>query len=1005
MARSIPKAREGFLHQETVETTSPHTLSIGTAAWYRWLEQHSSFTFETPHVTFTARKEQRPGGWYWYAYRRRQGKLHSAYLGKSAELTLERLNAAAEALEGAGEALAGGTHRPPGMSGDHALQVHQASIIAFPTPSTGAERLKEPEPVPNHTLPVQLTPLIGREQDAASAAALLRRPAVRLLTMIGTAGIGKTRLAVQVASDLLHDFLHGVSFVSLAPIRDPDLVLPTIAQALGLKENAGETVADRLKTYLHRKHCLLVLDNFEHVITAAPLLVELLAACPQLKLLVTSREVLYLRAEQQFSVPPLALPDLKRLPEVGSLVEYAAVDLFTQRAQAVNHDFHLNKVNAQVIAEICTRLDGLPLAIELAAACTKYISPQALLARLERRLQVLGGGARDLPERQQTLRKTIQWSYELLNAEEQRLFRRLSIFVGGCGLEAIEAVCVALGDGDGEGQLFERITSLIDKSLLQTTGQEGVEPRFMMLETIREYGLECLNASKVMEATRQTHAQYYLALAEQAEPELTGPSQAVWLERLEQEHDNLRAALQWSLERDGIRDKEVALRLGGALMVFWLIRGYASEGQIFFERALAAREGVTISVRAKTLVAASGLLINQGDTDRAEVLCKESLALYRKLGETLGIALSLYLLGGIARTRGDLVVAHSLIEEALALWKDVGEKERIANSLLQLGLMANLQGEYVRARGLLEESLALHKELGNKGGMADALFQLAQVLFFSQSDPTTMRVLFEEGLVLFRELGDKDGIAQSLCFLGQVALGQGNTVQARLLAEESLGLFRDIGERLGIAESLCLLANLTALQGNYAAARALYEQSLLILKEADEKWDIAYNLEGLAGVVAAQGDPGWAARLWGMAETLRADSNMPLPPVYRADYERSVATARVQLGERAFAAAWAEGRTMTPEQAPAAERRVMKPGSGEPSSPLAKSLLTYPNELTAREVDVLRLLAQGLTSAQIAEQLFLSPLTVNTHVRSIYSKLGVTSRSAATRWVIEHQVV
>src|SRR6266566_5700951 len=666
MARSIPKARDGSLHQHTAGGTSLDPIMIGTAAWYSWLEQHRSFCFEAGRMTFTARKEQRPGGHYWYAYRRSHGKLHTAYLGKSEELTLERLNTTAEALERAGDARESGTHRPQRVFGDHALQVLQASIISLPTTRAVTEQLREPKPAPKHNLPVQLTPLIGRKYDSASAAALLRRPEIRLLTLTGTAGVGKTRLALHVAIELLDGFVDGVYFVPLAPISDHALVVPTIAQTLTLREVSDRPFLDLLEDYLQDKQLLLVLDNFEQVVRAAPLLSELLEVCLELKLLVTSREVLHLRAEHQFAVPPLELPDLKHLHKSQSLSQYAAVELFLQRAQAVKPDFQITPANARAIGEICSRLDGLPLALELAAARIKLLSPQALLARLEHRLSVLTGGAQDVPVRQQTLRNTIEWSYNLLDAQEQQLFRRLCVFVGGSTLEAIEAICAPLNDG--VNRVLDGVASLIDKSLLQHKEQEDGQPRFLMLETIREYGLEVLEASGEVEATRQAHGAYYLRLAEEAELGIRSPLQTAWLEHLEREHDNLRAALQRMLEHGEIeQNREMALRLAGALSEFWRIRGYDSEGQTFLEQALVAREGVATSVRAKILRAAGRMAIYQNDYERAEVLCEESLVLFRELGETQGIAHSLHYLGWAARERGNLTVAGSLFEEALAL--------------------------------------------------------------------------------------------------------------------------------------------------------------------------------------------------------------------------------------------------------------------------------------------------------------------------------------------------
>ena len=873
----------------------------------------------------------------------------------------------------------------------------QDNIIVFPEPPAGDKAR-----LVTHALPVSLTSLIGREHEVKAIQALLLRPDIRLLTLTGTAGVGKTRLALEVARDLVHDFADGIHVVSLAPLSDSTFVIPTIAHRLGLTESGSQPLLELLKISQRDKQRLLLLDNFEHVISAATPLVELLEACPAVKLLVTSREVLRLRAEHQFTVPPLALPDPKHLPDDQSLAHVPAVQLFLQRTQAIRSDFQLTRDNATTIAEICLRLDGLPLAIELAAARIKLLPPRALLIRLSQRLTVLTSGSRDAPERQQTLRNTIAWSYQLLDAQEQCLFRRLSVFVGGCTLQAIEAIGADLDDE--VGRVFEGVASLLDKSLLQQTEQEGEEPRLMMLETLREFGLEALEASGEMETTQHAHARYYLALVEEAEPELAGPRQAMWLER---EHGNLWAAMQWWVGQEGIEQRrEMALRFGGALRRFWEVRGHWSEGWNFLEWALAGSKGVAVPVQLKALKAAAHLAFRRNDTDRAEALSEESLTRCRELGDTGGIALSLRLLGLIAWRKCNFVVASSLTEESLALFREMGDKEGIAWSLFNLATLVSQQGEYDRALSLTEESLALFRALGNIEGIAWSLFGLADVLFMSQGDPAQLHMLLEESLALCRGVGHKEGIAAALGFFGEVVLQQGDAVRARSLLEESVALSREIGDQ-NIAWSLIVLGRLETLEGDLTVARALYEESLVIGKEGGNKLNITFYLEGLADVAMVQGDPAWAAKLWGAAETLREAMGAPIPPVYRADYERSVSVARTRLGEKAFAVTWSEGRTMSLEQILAAMGTAETLALiTEPSSvPPVRLPPTSPTGFTAREMDVLRLLTQGLTSSQIAEQLVIGVVTVNFHVRSIYSKLGVTSRAAATRYALEHHLL
>jgi predicted ATPase len=701
---------------------------------------------------------------------------------------------------------------PDGVSlrdlGEHRLKdllrpvrVYQLVITGLPVDFPPLKSLNNR---PNN-LPFQLTQLIGREQDVATALNFLRREEVRLLNLTGPGGIGKTRLALQVAAELGEAFSDGVYFVNLAPLNDPELVIPTIAQTLDIQEIADQTLLNLLKASLHWKHILLLLDNFEQVVGAAAYVAELLVTCPMLKVLVTSRAALHVRGEQEFAVPPLAVPDPKHLPDLVTLSQYEAVALFIQRAQAVKPEFHMTNANAPAVAEICVRLDGQPLAIELAAARIKVLPPQALLARLGQRLAVLTSGARDAPARQQTLRNTISWSYDLLNAEEQRLFRRLSAFSGGCTLHAIEALYTRLDKSNAAGWVFDGGASLIDKSLLQQREQEGKEPRLVMLETIREYGLEALMASEEMEITRQAHTLYYLQLAEEAEPELAGPQQSMWIEWLEQDHNNLRAAMHWSLEQargdEEVYRNETALRLGSALRRFWMMNGHISEGRSFLEQALKARRVLVAPLRAKALLAAASLAVYVDDYDEAESLCEESLALCRELEDKEGIAFSLYLVGPAASTRGNPALARMRTEEALALFKEVSDKDGIAWSLNNLAWFVSEQGEYARAQALFKESWVMHEASENKRGIAWAVFHLAWVLFVSQDDPATARSLLEEGLTLLRELGDKGGMAQCLSFSGQLALSQGDEALARSFIEESMVHSREMGSQWGIAMS------------------------------------------------------------------------------------------------------------------------------------------------------------------------------------------------------------
>ncbi len=994
----------------------PVPIVVGTDAWYTWLmDQHiQSFSFRHPLGTFTARRERKRRSWYWYAYHKHAGRLRKVYLGKTEDLTLERLNEAAAVLN-IQDINNNGTQVHLDEYNTSASQISSDSSDSkgqlFRPPAFSTHRT-EPEQASKHNLPTQLTSLIGREQEVEAACALLRQPDVHLLTLTGTGGVGKTCLGLQIANDLVQDFSDGICFVSLASISDPDLVIPAIAQTLGLREPGDTSFFELLAAFLYEKHLLLFLDNFEQVIDAAPALMKLLGGCHDLKILMTSREALRVHGEQEFPVHPLMLPNLSHQSGPEYVSQYAAVVLFLQKARSFDPDFQITTANAKTIAEICIHLDGLPLSLELAAARLKHLSSQALLARLEHRLQLLTQGSRDAHIRHQTLRNTLQWSYDLLDVQEQRLFRRLSVFVGGCTIGAVEAVCRTWGDE--MMNVFEGLISLLNKSLLQreSTQRDG-EPRLKMLGTIREYGLECLGASEELELIRRSHANYYLALAEEIELKPGDPQQSMWLEQLEREHDNLRAAMKWSLEQvETVQDsedaREMALRFGVALAGFWVIHGCWSEGRTFLEQALAASEGAVTVVRMKALEVAASLAIYQSDHDRGEALFRESLQQYRECGDVAGTANSLYMLGTIARQSGDFAEARSLMEESLTLARKINDKYFITCILSDLGGMVAQQGEYAKAYTLLEESLTMSRELGDALCIARSLPALALMLFVSQGNLATVCSLLEESLTLSRELGFKGIIARCLSHLALVALQQGETANAHVMLEESLALHKETGDQWGIAWVLSILARVEACKRNETRALALYEESLIIARKIGSKLIIARCLEGMASFLAVGRDPARAAYLWGAAEALRESIGAPIWPVERTSYDLSVAATRDLLRERAFVAAWFEGRTIPLEQAlvqqgPATKSMLIP--TEQPSTSRSESRAAFPAKLTRREIDVLRLLTMGLTSAQIAVQLVISLATVNTHIGSIYTKLGVTSRSAATRYAVEHHLV
>lgn len=722
-------------------------------------------------------------------------------------------------------------------------------------------------------LPAPSGVLIGREKELAAIKQLLLRRDVRLVTITGPGGIGKSHLATEAARDIAGHFSFGVYFIALAAVGDPSLIPSVIAQTIGVRESGGQPPAESLKEYLRNRMSapmLLLIDNFEHLLSAAPMLAELMALAPGLKFIVTSRAALRIHDENEFPLPPLELPDCKALPPLEALSQYPSISLFVQRAAAVKPDFALTQENASAVAEICAHLDGLPLAIQLAAARVKLLPPSAMRSRLASRLQFLTSGARDLPARQQTLRRAIDWSYDLLSQPEQKLFRRLSVFVGGFTLEAAESVCDTKKDLGLD--LLDGMASMVDKSLVRQIDQADREPRFAMLETIREYGLEKLAASGEESAIRRAHAAYCIVLAEEGAGENADSELKESPDRFEAEHDNFRVALEWLTET---HNADWGLRLGAALFQFWEMREYLAEGRERLERLLALQEAATATkARMRALFAAAILAADQRDYATSETLLKESLEIARLLQDKRSIAISLNALAVMAREKGDLAASRSLMEESLVLWKELCDRLAIARALSNLAAVVKSQADYPHARALYQECLSI-----------------------------------------FRELRDPRGVAWALNHQGDVLYDQGDLATARSLYEQSITTFRELNDRWGIAGSLADLGNLSREQGDCTAAEALYRESLVLFKELGHKRGIARVLEAFAASAVARSELERALKLAGVAAALRQTIGAPLTQAEQLKLEQTMEPAKKGLTTTAHRTAWLEGWVMPVEVA------------------------------------------------------------------------------------------
>ncbi len=860
-------------------------------------------------------------------------------------------------------------------------------------------------------LPVPPTALIGRSHELLSAQHALDQPHTRLLTLTGPGGVGKTRLSLEIAHRIAHTFAHGATFVSLAPLNDPTLVLASIAAALGLREEAATSLIDRLKLFLRDRNYLLILDNFEQVIQAAPLLVELLSAAPQLHIIVSSRAALRVRGEHELPLHPLQLPDPAHTAQHEVIADSMA--LFVQAATAVDPLFKLSQNNHATVAEICRRLDGLPLAIELAAARVRMLSVQSILARLGNRLGLLTGGARDLPARQQTLRDAIAWSYELLLEHERRVFRRLATFSAGCTLEAAEEVCQLQEEAGMD--MMETLGSLLEKSMVYRKQGQQSEERFAMLETIREYALEMLREADEEHTIRSRHAQYFIALARKGIVGLIGPQQKEWLQIYAHEHDNFRSALAW-LKDTG--QNALMLELAGMLGHFWLMHSHLSEGRRWLALALAAGgENAPLEIQANVLNHYGNILAAMGDLALARQQYEQSLEIYRQQDKLPQVGVLISNIGNMALALGDVPRARELFEQSLEIRRTLGDTKGVAGALNNLGNILQILEEYEISRAFYEEALEIYQKLGSPQGILFSLTNMG-ILAHVLGDIEQAGTLYQQSLELARELANRRAEATLLNHLGRWQHDRKSLDEAWHLHKESFALFQAIGDRNGAAQAQTNLGRVARSMGRTVEAYELFRNALAIMVETGDRIDMPTLLIAIGELLAGPRGHEVAVQLSGAAATLKKATGATTE---NDTEEQSLVRERLQpsLDEETFQWAWERGSQMNTEEAVELAMNINPAwlAMNPPAMPMAALATTHaaatehPPEqplaapLTPRELDVLRLLVDGQTDADIGKKLFISTRTVNAHLRSVYSKLHVSSRKEAVRKAIWHRLV